>query len=259
MRSISVSPRDGQWFSQSRVDHRSKTPPCRSGRSSCRWEHPSHIPAFTAIRDCSVNLRMRRLAPEHYHAVHPASIPAKTGATKFRNRAGTYPTTPRTGISCGRPMAKYRRAGLRSGTHGGARARRGYHLNPRNQQTPTTRTGVSCGHPMGGARRGYNHHLRLPRLRSGTHSVTRRAGPRSGTHGGARARRGYHLNPRNQQTPTTTRTGVSCGRPMGGAGRGYDHHLRLPRLRSGTTPPFVVPDSDPVPTVGQTSRIQCFR
>ena len=59
----------------------------------------------------------------------------------------------------------------------------------------------------------------------------RLAGLRSGTHGGARV----------VGTPAIafTRTGVSCGRPWG-AGRGV---YELPR--------FVLPDSDPVPTVGR--------
>ena len=144
-----------------------------------------------------------------------------------------------------------RLAGPRSGIHGGARV----------VGTPTiafTRTGVSCGRPWGlGAGQGAasaNHPIRL-------------AGPGSGTHGGARVVR----------TPAIafTRTGVSCGRPWGlGAGRarrlrttplrltgprsgthassdGRPTPPRLPRLRSGATPYLVVPDSDPVPTVGR--------
>ena len=58
--------------------------------------------------------------------------------------------------------------------------------------------------------------------------------------------RGYHPNPRNQRTRTnsnTSRRGVSRGRPMGGV-RGY--HPDSSCRRS-----FVLPDPDPVPTVGR--------
>ena len=92
--------------------------------------------------------------------------------------------------------------------------------------TAITRTGVSCGRPMAGR-------ARLPRT-----TLVRRAGLRSGTHGGARVGRAN----------TTTHTVMPDPLP------------RLPRLRSGAHhhSPYrrsiVVPDSDPVPTVGRGPR-----
>ena len=90
---------------------------------------------------------------------------------------------------------------------------------------------------------------RLPRLRSGARSALRLAGLRSGTHGGARAGRGACKPP----TTTTTRRGVSCGRPMVGRGAASSNHTfnnRLAGEDSFCRRSVVLPDSDPVPTVG---------
>ena len=127
--------------------------------------------------------------------------------------------------------AKCRRAGLRSGTHGGARAGRGYHHTIPCTRVPTTPS-PHRGYRLSPARR---TKTTTPVLPDSDPVPTVGRGP------GA----------------ATTRTGVSCGRPMVGPGRGYNlHPIRLPRLRSGAHPTLrlagVVSSCrrKPVPTVG---------
>ena len=118
--------------------------------------------------------------------------------------------------------AKYRLAGPRSGTHGGARDGRGntnhHHACGRLLWAPNA-AGRGVAVTSAVTANGRFRSLGFARDDSvgvaPTHFVLppkcRRAGLRSGTHGGARAGRGYNLHP-----------------------------IRLPRLRSGTAP-FVPP------------------
>ena len=77
-------------------------------------------------------------------------------------------------------------------------------------------------------------------------AAIRRAGPRSGTHGGAQDGRGYHSTLRR-----TGRRYSSCRTPIRYPRRGAGRGRLPPNPSSCRTPLFVVPDPDPVPTVGR--------
>ena len=209
--------------------------------------------ALTSIlsprRGSGLAARLLRQAP----CRRPWGLGAATGATPIRNRSASQKTTTRRGVSRGRPW----RRGAASSNH-----------TPQNHnrladEVPSSPTPI--GDPP------------LPRL----------AGPRSGTHGGARDGRGNHHTHLSSPTPflvspdsdrgptpphsscrtpiryprwgtararqhhqrsqTTTRTGVSCGRPSAvrGTGRGaYEPHhsscrtpIRYPSAGHGTGAP----------------------
>ena len=161
---------------------------CQSLRWPTQRDHPPLRLLVPSPSSCRIPLR------------HPGPRP----------RPGTTPSSPRTPMRhCARPI---RHAGLRSGTHGGAR---GWVRQPARHSQTTTRTGVSCGRTW---ERGAG---------SATHPTFVIPDPDPvatvGLWDGAAAPIQTDESTKHRRIPTRHVRALGCGRPMR-RGAFYDHH-----------------------------------